>query len=88
MARFSPFDEGRMTNRPEIERSPTGTAILTYFTLPNSNHEGKGSPIEKLVCRAKVSPQRAKMPGPAYGRVVVISASRASDGVGAARSRG
>jgi hypothetical protein len=55
MARFSPFDEGRMTNRLEIERSPTGTAILTYFTLPNSNHEGKASPIEKMVCRAKVS---------------------------------
>jgi len=33
MARFSPFDEGRMTNRPGIERSPTGTAILTYSTF-------------------------------------------------------
>jgi hypothetical protein len=69
MARFSPFDEGRMTKPAANRAAPTGTAILTYFTLPNSNHEGKGSPIEKMVCRAKVSPQRAKSPD----RVAAVS---------------
>jgi hypothetical protein len=35
--------------------------MLTYFTLPNSNHEGKGSPIEKMVFCAKVSPRTKKI---------------------------
>jgi hypothetical protein len=30
------------------------------LTLPNSNHEGKGSPIEKIALRAKVSRPSAK----------------------------
>jgi hypothetical protein len=66
MARFSPSDVGRMTKPAADRRSPTGTAILTYFTLPNSNHEGKGSPIEKMVFCAKVSP-RAKKIDPCAG---------------------
>jgi len=45
---------------------------MTYFTLPNSNHEGKGSPIEKMVCGAKVSPATSKKTGTACGRVVAI----------------
>src|SRR5262249_2029747 len=38
--------------------APIGTAILSYFTLPNSNHERKSSPIEKIIF------VRSKFPSP------------------------
>src|SRR5262249_38956383 len=44
-----PMRTGCRTGRRASGEPPIGTAILSYFTLPNSNHERKSSPIEKIV---------------------------------------
>src|SRR5262249_46084795 len=47
--RLSPSNRGP-DDKPAREPGgpPTGTAILSYFTLPNSNLEDKRSPIGKI----------------------------------------
>src|SRR5215470_3265138 len=51
---------GSQTGREHRGPLPTGTAILSYFTLPNSNREHKRSPNEKIISTAEVSPSAAQ----------------------------